>query len=502
MARTSLAKIIESPVHFFELFDPAGGYGTLPQVLIYAFYQLFGAQSISLLTAICSLLIFLPFLIDCRLTRDNTLFLLFLLLAIITIRYRYLPRPELFGYIMFSWCSLTLRHYKRQPSLFPLAICLILLATWSVLHISWTIGALFLFLQFLLHPHIDILKTRLTIRGWKLVMAISLLAALPLVYKSGLFALHVLDEMGATGQLSGISEMRPIWEYPRLLFWYLLTAGIALKLTISIPPQRCLRLIAWGLAFTCGLIIERNVALATLGMLALAAGGGSPTWLRRWAPTGPVLASAVLFLILGTTVLEPRIGYGVRWMLFPKTAARFVKIHDLPTKVFNNLDCGGYLRWVWNGQPQHYLDGTLGTPYKMRVHDQLIEGRQATYLLKNEGFNTLLLQGTYFNSGRIYPIIPRLIYDPNWQLVSADDALVFTRPAPSLPRLPPQAAWRYLLRRLETIRKTGTEQDHYEFSKGICYTMLGETRLAKQAFTRGRNNHPELEAGYRYFERP
>ena len=93
---------------------------------------------------------------------------------------------------------------------------------------------------------------------------------------------------------------------------------------------------------------------------------------------------------------------------------------------------------------------------KLKIDNKIILGRSWKKHLRDNNIETLLLQGTYLNSGRIYPIINRLLYSPNWKLVFSGDAMVFTKIDTPITQVPSHDAWQAILSRLDYIQRMGT----------------------------------------------
>jgi hypothetical protein len=190
---------------------------------------------------------------------------------------------------------------------------------------------------------------------------------------------------------------------------------------------------------------------------------------------------------------------GVRWDLFPRDAAQFVKRAGLPAPVLNSFDVGGYLDWAWNGDPPTFIDGRVfGENPVFADLDALENAQGPEAILERYGIRTILLRSLFYDSGRLLPIVPWLLARPDWTLVRATDALVFTRAPlpPGVEPLAPAAAWRAVLWEVGVKESEGTGEAHLDFSRGIALLGLGDVPAAKAAFSRAVGVHPEWGGFY------
>lgn len=500
LARSALRSLQDQGHSFLSLLQGKGFYGSLGSLIIYGFYQFFGEHVITLLTMAASGLIFLPFCLQLgRAVRpDRHLFLALILLSVAVVRFRYLPRPELFGYIIYAWLTFLLLRYRREPSLSRIVLCICGLAVWFYLHITWTMGLLFLGLNFLHQPRTDYLLRLWNSRRGRFLAAVLLVGTAFVGWKGAKFLFYLVKNMEGGQVLNLVNEMQPTWGYPSVFCWYLVASLLALVLIWCSSDRKWLGFVSWCLAFAVGAYVERNVAMATLGMLSFALIGNRSVRWQSYVPPAANLVVALLLLAGTFFWFEPRVGYGVAWPLFPRDSARFVINNHLPAPIFNNWDGGGYLRWAWDGHPRHFMDGTLFSAERLKIHDAVINGQNLAFLRTNN-FQTLVLQGSYCDSGRIYPVVPWLFFDPDWKLVFAGDALVFTKKSVPVAGLSASAGWTALLARLDYIQASGVDQPHYYYSKGATYVAMGDGESARKMFAKAVSRQPQLRGFYRRY---
>jgi hypothetical protein len=212
----------------------------------------------------------------------------------------------------------------------------------------------------------------------------------------------------------------------------------------------------------------------------------------------PVVGLALLFIVM--TDHDPAWGpAGVEWPYFPRESAAFVIDNALPAEVFNSFDIGGYLDWSWKGTPPIFIDGRgKGGETFLLDFQRLTDGVGLWPLLDRYGINTVITRGCYLSSGRIFPNVLMLLAHPNWRLVFAADALVFTRAnvRQEVATLAPVAGWDYLLREVTHLEWVDPDRPHLRFTKALAFYNLGRIEEARREFFLAVAAHPELEKYY------
>jgi len=428
--------------------------------------------------------------------------LVWLALAASVARFRFTPRPEALGYLLLALSLVLASRWARAPSLRTLGFLALLFLGWRALHVSWALGAAFVGLQLALEPRVDFWR-----EAWRRRRVVPLAAAaagLALAAAGALrFAAFVLAELARGGLLHGVTEMRPTWEFPPVLWPYLGVSALALAMALTGRRGRWRRLALWAAALALGLAVVRNAAFALLAMAAPALDGigrGRAEVLPRLArrPAGAaVLLTLAALLGVAWRDPDPPPGWGVPRLAVPADAAAFVKERGLAGPVFNSWDLGGYLDWAWNGSPRTFLDGRLADPALIADEEALVSAAEPEAVLSRRGFRTVLLQALYRNSGRLAPAVPWLLAHPGWRLVRASDALVFARvPLPEgLRPLAAAEAWRHVLRMAEVARTSRPEPEHALYSRALALWQLGDPAAAEAA-AEAVAAHPELAGRY------
>ncbi|HEX9241073.1 MAG TPA: hypothetical protein VF875_01395 [Anaeromyxobacter sp.] len=413
--------------------------------------------------------------------------------AFFVARFRFAPRPEVPAAVLLGGVLLLALEWGRNPRWRVLAGIALLLVAWRPLHPSWAIGMALAGTALVAAPRLDFWRRQpLALRLG--AAAAAALLALP----AARFALFVARELSG-GVLVAVTEMRPTWEFPGIAIPFVALAGAAGALAWGRPEGRPARLALSAAALLLGLVVVRNVGLAALALIPAAAAGAPPPTSARPRRAAHALAAAAL-LALGVLVARDRdcpFGVGVDWRVFPRDAAEFVKSAGLGAPVYNSWDWGGYLAWAWDGAPRTFLDGRLGDEQRMADHDAIESGDPGP-VVERYGFRTALVRSIWNNSGRLLPVVPWLLGNPEWRLVRATDGLVFARaPLPAgMEPLPSRDAWRVVLREAELALEQGELPPDAPFTRSIALLQLGARREALEAFEQGRRASPEVASRY------
>ncbi len=428
---------------------------------------------------------------------------LFLLLVLALARERFLPRPEMLATPLAALALGLAWRWRERPSPRTLAALAGTLLLWAGVHVSWTAGLGLCAVPLLLWPAPPWWRELAARRAGRWALAALGTAALAGGIAALRFAAMVARDLAGGKGMASLSEMRPLWEHPALLLPFLAAAGTGLLLSWGGREGRGRRLAAALLFLLPALLVSRNLALSLLALAfpALEGAGGlrlpRPPFPRA-AGAAVALGTAALAVLLATDGQRP-LGAGVRWELFPREAAAFVKRERLPATVMNSMEVGGFLDWAWGGDPPTFIDGrNLGDNRVWADTLEMMEARGLPRLLERHGVRTILLRTHYHNSGRLFPLLHWLQISPRWTLVHASDALVYALdPPPQLPSLSKREGWRFALREARSRIADGGDGAHLRWTVGVCLLQLGETERARAAFAAARRDHPELVPAYR-----
>lgn len=481
------------------------------QLMVYGLESLGSHPLVCVATALLSTLIFVPIVLRASSGAEplkRLLLFLFLVWVVVVVRFRFVPRPELLAYLLFTLALWLVFSWIETPGKAKIIALLALLLLWLPLHPTLYIGVSLLLAVVIIMPGrgwwLRLWNARK--ERWVLGLALPLLALL--LYGVGRFALRIYFYLTSGGILIGVTEMRPTWEFPDLFWKYLVGVLLAVVLSLLVEEGRWRRLLLLFIALLPGLIVVRNVPLTLLFMAFVAIEGARRWTLPPWIQgTQRLLPGLFVLVLLGSGLYMMRLPYpawgtGVHWEYFPRQAADYVVQQHLPAPVFNNWGCGGYLNWRWQGEPKPFLDGRLGTKEIMDDHDRVLEGDSHERILERYEIRTILLQPLYLNTGRLLPVVRVLFADRRWVLVDASDALVFVRAADQngLTALPAEAGWQQVLRQADRLGRLDADMRHLDFTRGMALLALGRVDEARTAFRHGFENAPELTERYRMFK--
>lgn len=477
------------------------------QLLLYGIFSAGGHVAVSVFVAACAAVAFA--LLWRAVPQDlspqgKALAWALLILVSFACRHRFVPRTEVLAYVVEALGLVLAARWRIRPGLGVLAALGGVLAVWSQLHLSWVAGAVLITAPVVLYPRVDFWRACWGDVRLRPVLFLFAAGASYGAYRAAGVAVSILGAMGGGGALSHVTEMQVLWAVPEFAGPFGLVAALALICCWGERLGRLRRLALWGIAVAIGSLAARNYAFALLalvvpsleGLPALA--GRIAGAAARWVLAVPVAAATGLVLLaLGDS--DPPWGVGVRWELFPRDAAAFVKDENLPAPVLNSLDIGGYLAWAWGGAPATFIDGRVfgENPFLKDLTD-VQNLRDAEAILARLGTRTVVVRALYYNSGRLLPLVSWLLERPEWALVRATDALVFVRTPLSggISPLPSGHAWQYVLWEADVKAAEGVVAPHLEYSRGIAWFRQGLHDQARAAFGRGLARHPEWADHY------
>lgn len=481
------------------------------QLMVYGLESLGSHPLVCVATALVSTLIFVPLVWHASSGTEplkRLLLFLFLVWVVMVVRFRFVPRPELLAYLLFTLALWLVFSWLETPGKAKIFALLALLLLWFPLHPTLYIGVSLLLAVVIIMPGRGwwLRLWNASKKRWVIGLALPLLALL--LYGVGRFALRIYFYLTSGGILIGVSEMRPTWEFPDLFWKYLVGVLLAVVLSLLVAEGRWRRLLLLFLAILPGLIVVRNIPISLLFMAFVAIEGVRRWTLPPWIQgTQRLLPGLFVLVLLGSALYMvrspyPAWGIGVHWEYFPRQAADYIVQQHLPAPVFNNWGCGGYLNWRWQGEPKPFLDGRLGSKEIMSDHDRILDGDGYAQILDRYGIRTILLQPFYENSGRLHPVVRTLFADRRWVLVDASDALIFVRTTDQngLTALPAEAGWQLVLRQADRLGRLDPNMNHLNFTRGIALLSLGRVDEARIAFRNGFAQAPELTERYRIFK--
>ena len=475
------------------------------QIFIYAVNSVGGSTLVSLFVAFFAAVTAATYLP--QLSRDTTKNLmgsLFIVVIFFIARERYAPRPEVVVYLLLAIALLLAESWRIYPDFKKLASISIIFLCWAPLHISWPLGVGAVMLTLISSPNKPFWRrATLTCRG-KWVSALLAVLALFGVFYVAEFAYTVFAGMADGGNLAFISEMQPIWDFPEVALKFIFGAIFAFALAWGGGQGRIWRVARWFLFLLLGVLAARNYAMALLLMIPVSLEGlagfdfSIGNSLKRFLPATTLTLFAMM-VALSTFDRDPGWGFGVHKELFPFKAANFVKEKNLPAPIFNNFDIGGSLNWLWSGNPPTYIDPrALGGERHLAIYESIIVGDNSLSKLDSEGINTVLIKSVFQNSGRIYPLVHILNFSPNWRLLEASDALVFTRTglSPEVDSIGDTSLWGFVDRESRMIIDFGRDAPHAKYSIALANLKMGKHDEGRALFIEAMADEPTLKPYY------
>jgi hypothetical protein len=138
---------------------------------------------------------------------------------------------------------------------------------------------------------------------------------------------------------------------------------------------------------------------------------------------------------LGGTNLST-FGTGLSWW-FPESAAAFVERENVPGRIFNSYDEGGYLSWRLGPKYPDYIDGRA-IPFGPKLFErnqQLMTTPPDSPEWQSEaeryGITTILIPLARYNGVTLFPVLRQFCASTTWRPVYLDEvSAVFVRRTP------------------------------------------------------------------------
>lgn len=479
------------------------------QLMLYPLHVAGSDEGVCLVVALLAGLVF--YVLSVMLPGNNnsgavSIAVVYLAAVSYAVQFRFVPRPESVAYLLFAMCIVLVWSWREKPTRGKLLLLGCLFAFWMQLHVTWTIGAVLVGVTLIVKPRSDFWRSQLTSLSGRIFVAVAGILILFAGHRAIAFGLNVTKYIMPEGILNNIEEMRPLWEYPHLFKKCGTLALVSLIFSWGGKDGRAGRVFVWAIAALLGLFVVRNAAISLLGMVPGALKGLCAMVQFPRGKVNMALTVASLLILISIFVLrvqdpEEPWGVGVRWSLFPRDAAAFVKTHKLPGVVFNNWECGGYLDWAWGGSPPTFLDGRLGNSEVMALHAAIVENIDPASTIERLGVRTILIQPLYFNSVKIFPGLFWLMAQPDWHIVLSGDAMVFVHePLPSgLVSLTPREAWSTLVGHIKSIAPGCSDRQDLLYSLALAHYYSWDLDAARKTLDLAKRRNPELLEEYRNY---
>ena len=194
---------------------------------------------------------------------------------------------------------------------------------------------------------------------------------------------------------------------------------------------------------------------------------------------------------------------------YPQGAVKFLKETRIAGNMFNPLDWGGYLMWYLFPDYKVFIDG------RGLREDVVVEASKIMAAVKNdlggmpewktylEHYNVsmIITYSVEHFSGRLIPLLPALLNDPQWNLIYADEiSLVFARETPENSdiirnfQLPKEWIWHEVISEAQ-LKSRGffsrQVQANFLITIGDAYLSTKNYEYAKAAYLRAWQTDPD-----------
>jgi hypothetical protein len=236
--------------------------------------------------------------------------------------------------------------------------------------------------------------------------------------------------------------------------------------------------------------------------------------------SGIVLSSLLSFVIMFTLIKSNLFGGLISTNLFhrsevvtgskyPQGAVKFLKETRIAGNMFNPLDWGGYLMWYLFPDYKVFIDG------RGLREDVVVQASKIMAAVKNdvggmpewktylEHYNVsmIITYSVEHFSGRLIPLIPALLNDPQWNLIYADEiSLVFARETPENSdiirrfQLPKEWIWHEVISEAQ-LKSRGffsrQVQANFLITMGDAYLSTKNYEYAKASYLRAWQTDPD-----------
>lgn len=420
---------------------------------------------------------------------------LFSFLTALLVRFRFVERPEIFGYLFFIifLFVLTRAYYRNTKLIYILPFIQIL---WANSHQSASLGIMTVLVFFggmIFDKYVR--KTDAMRTDWKTpkyIMMILIIAVLisggyflnPYSY-SNLFAPAVL--FFNIGISQSINEMQPVTFDPSYLSAYFAVLIVSI-LSILLNWRRIPS--AWIVLFLVFSFVSFKVVRSlplfffiSMPLIAMSASElkFKKAVLRKLYPAAisAVIAAAIFFSgIYGRYAF----GFGEEKQLFASDSADFVKENDLDKKrIFNYFGWGGYLSWKL-GEGKVFIDGRYAEGGLSNDYDHILAASSKwKELIKKYDIEIIIVNSIGFSDGMVYPLIYALLSDSLWRPVYAGEgSLVFADVERNgfLQDIPSSAVFQEMVDEAGFLYSMGI--------KGEIEKTLGKLHLKKQEYVKAK----------------
>lgn len=440
----------------------------LGQLVLYLMHDNFGLRGLGILKSTLFLLTFLVLYAAMRRggAHHFAAFLTLALVAYLGTNFNY-TRPQIFSFFFFAGLLYLLVDFQKGGRLLYGLPAIMLL--WANIHGGFIMGvmALLIFsggelLQSLVcRPAGTHQATYLTTPRRRLLLIITCLTLLagllnPNGYRIFTFPWATMRSLYGAGIME---YQRPDFHAFREYWFMLILAGFAFILRIKRAPLSELLLVAFLTATS--LLGMRAIIYFGLGtavflarsLTAFGDGLGKTSPMRKTGKAiGPTIMSTGNLPVLITTICSLSLLVAVSasgnilkfknrfW--YPDLALHYIKTNQLPGRLFNFYDWGGYINWTL---PDYkvFIDGRCLNETAFFHYNQIITGARGSENLAPlwarllDAYNIrLILIPTVARDGYPYGLVLSLLKEPQWHLVYRDgNSAILLRGGPDTEQL-------------------------------------------------------------------
>ena len=443
------------------------------QVILYAFYVIFGVNGPILLQLVVFVFAFI-LLYKIEYKKSNYIVSAFFLLgAILIVNERFLIRPEMFTLLFIVIYFYILYQYKNSSRIFYIFFLPFLQIVWTNTHGLFIIGVI-LVLIFLLGELID-WKINLPLK-WnqrycpkeKRIFVLSLITVLvaiacfvnPYLIKGASYPFLLFTEIGplANKWMKNVSELVSPFSAGGInnqvvMLYKVFIVISAISFILNIRRLNITYLMIYGAFLYVSIMARRNIPLFIFIVLPITIYNINTflsddfftnlklTKMKYYTEKvlKPLLGVAliVIVIIYISAVISNRyytpefptkvFGFGIA-KLYPEKAIDFIKISNIQGNMLNNTEIGGYFSWKCYPDKKVFIDGRweiYGRDFLLSYNEWIDSPTLWSKYLDKYNINYILLTN---KSPEGEVLLSRLCESTNWSLVYIDNiAFVFVR---------------------------------------------------------------------------
>jgi hypothetical protein len=459
----------------------------LAQVLFYRVYQMFGSDGIIFFRALFFTLLFFVLYLGIRMDNNGHYLAYFLtfLAAVIVLDFIG-ERPNqlsfLFSLVLVCLFEGFMRRTARELpgdflfktarfALYPIPFTMVL---WSNMHGGFILGDVIIivyvfseWIQFRFRigsgegAHSALQKRHLR----QLVLAGGAAIACSFINPNGYGVVAALLDFRRSALVAGIAEHAAPWVVTSVMstypYWFLVFLAVVVLL-ITVRHVRVTHLVLIAFLVVLSLHSVRYMPFFALissvilprylhpVLLRLGAFFSSSSLYQRIidklnrAPiiqSGVSLAVTLFFVAFILFSMHEGLAFqrGIDESAFPVRAADFLEVNGLKGRMFNHLDVGGYLIWRLYPQQKTFIDNRTLSEDTFVLFNRIMGASRKSVnglpewkaIVNDYGIELIITFSVNRREGEIFPLIPALMSDEEWQLIYLDgNFLIFVRDLP------------------------------------------------------------------------